>query len=191
LTTQPSGLLVPVDAVRRAAGFRSTQPRGVDPIEDTVVARGEDATAPLRVRPRSLFMDTHSLYGRAGPRSFVIVQDVREPRPAIRPPLAARPEGRSGDPPQECDRTIAQILEAGDSNFRKQGPGAPDGRVSHGVCGNTRRDRRVPPHRARSFGHRPCSSGKGRPPDGRCRRSLPGRISNPSGRCRERSHRSR
>ena len=61
-------------------------------------------------------MYTHSMFDRAGARSFVIVQDVRGLRPAMWPPLAARPEGRYADLPQECSSIIAQNFPIGNSN---------------------------------------------------------------------------
>ena len=58
----------------------------------------------------------HSLSNRADARSFAIIQAVRGHGPAMRPPLAARPEGRSADLPQECDGIIARKFASGDSN---------------------------------------------------------------------------
>lgn len=78
------------------------------------------AGTPLRVILRSLgslVMNAHSsLSNRADARSFVIVQGVRGLGPAMRPPLAARPEGRSADLPQECSGIIVRSFAVGDSN---------------------------------------------------------------------------
>ena len=77
---------------------------------------GKRPDAALRILLRGLIMNAHSLSNRADARSFVVVQDVRGPGPAMRPPLAARPEGRSADPPQECASIIAPKFAFGDSN---------------------------------------------------------------------------
>ena len=75
---------------------------------------GEDASAPLRAMPRSMFMSAHSLHDRVKSRSLDFGQDVRGPGPAMRPPWRRAPEVRSADLPQECSGTIARNVAVGD-----------------------------------------------------------------------------